>query len=113
MPIADYTIDATARPVGQAPATVNKRVGDSRAYYVDCAPLLKRWELMARARVLNQVPGGIMARARPMLGGTVLEVHLSGGPAPEGRRPLPVPLHIAIVTSQGSIELALSVLMHE
>jgi len=113
MSAATYTIDTTARPVGQAPATLNKRVGDSRAYYIDCAPLLKRWELMARARQIGQAPGGLTCRVRPMLGGTVLEVHLSGGPAPEGRRPLPVPLAISVVTSQGSIELALSVLMHE
>ena len=109
----DYQIDTTARPVGQAPATLNKRVGDSRAYYVDCAPLLKRWELMARARHIGEAPGGLTCRVRPMLGGTVLEVYLAGGPTPEGRRPVPVPLAIAIVTTQGSIELALSVMTYE
>ena len=109
----EYQIDTTAHPVGQAPATVNKRASDSRAYYVDCAPLLKKWELMAKARPLGLVPGGLACRVRPLLGGTVLEVHLSGGPVPETRRPLPVPLRIAVTTSQGSIELALTVMMHE
>lgn len=108
----EHTPDVVARPVGQAPASLNKRPADSRAYLVDCAPLLRKWELMARARATS-APDGLVCRARPLAGGTVLEVHLSGGPAPEGLRAREVPLRLAVVTTQGQIEVALTVRMHD
>ena len=109
----EHAIDVVARPVGQAPASINKRQADARAYLVDCAPLLRKWELMVRARPATPPSDGLVCRARPLAGGTVLEVHLAGGPAPVGVRPLDVPLRLAVVTTQGQIEVALTVRMHE
>jgi hypothetical protein len=103
----DHIPDVVARPVGQAPASINKRPADARAYLVDCA------QLMVRARPATPPADGLVCRARPLAGGTVLEVHLAGGPAPVGVRPLDVPLRLAVVTTQGQIELALTVRMHE
>lgn len=109
----DHTPDVIARPAGQAPASINKRPADARAYLVDCAQLLRKWELMVRARPATPPSDGLVCRARPLAGGTVLEVHLAGGPAPVGVRPLDVPLRLAVVTTQGQMELALTVRMHE
>lgn len=107
----EHVVDVVARPVGQAPASISKRPADSRAYLVDCAPLLRKWELMARARTAAPPPEGLACRARPLPGGTVLEVHLSGGPAAGGLRSKDLPLRLAVVTSQGQIEVALTVRM--
>lgn len=106
-----HIADIVARPAGQAPIIIVKRPGESRAYLVDCAPLLRKWELMARARTAAPPPEGLVCRARPLAGGTVLEIHLAGGPAAGAPRGRDLPLRLAVVTSQGQIEVALTVRM--
>lgn len=100
----------TARPAGkQAPRTEQRRT-EARTVTVDCAPLLREYELLAQ--VLEIVAADGLACSARVRQGLPLELSFTGGNVPEGA-PFADHLVPALVqTSQGQIEVRVEVRVH-
>lgn len=95
---------------GHTATPIVRRVGDARAYPVDCSALLRPHELLVRVQGEPMAGLGMQCQARPARGARTLDVWISGGELPEARPKADGSARLALaVTTQGGVELALAV----
>lgn len=94
---------------GHGATPIVRRAGDDRAYQVDCGALLRPHELLVRVLGEPAVGLGMQCTARPARGARLLDVRLWGGALPEGRQRADGTVRLAVVTTQGVVDLVLAV----
>lgn len=94
---------------GQTATPIVRRAGEDRVYQVDCRALLRQHELLVRMAAEPVAGLGMQCQARPARGARTLDVRIWGGELPESRLKGDGTVRLAVVTTQGVVELALAV----
>lgn len=94
---------------GQTATSIVRRAGEGRVYQVDCRAPLRQHELLVRMAA-EPAPGlGMLCQARPARGARTLDVRIWGGELQVSRLKADGTVRLAVVTTQGVVELSLAV----
>ncbi len=88
-------------------ARIERRVGDARAYVIDCSALLRKFELLTG--VTSVTAPGLTVGASALLRGTFLEVTLSGGTVTAGQPYTDYDFKAVLTSTRGAVQVSVTV----
>ena len=112
--VEEVSVDTTdlavvmASPAGGSAARITRGVGDDRSYVVDCAPLLRKHEMLTGITSITP-DAGLTAGAGTLLRGRFLEVPLSGGTVSVGAPYTDYGLKASLTSTRGAVQMSLTV----